>query len=958
VLRAEGLNAFAVSELAAVSASTLSGYDVVILGNISLTAAQVTMFTNWVSLGGNLIAMRPDKQLAPLLGLTDNGTTLADGYVRVNTGSAPGAGIVGETMQFHGVADRYTTSTAQTIATLYSTASIPTSSPAVTIRTVGSAGGQAAAFTYDLAKSVVYTRQGNPGWSGQDRDGLAPIRSNDLFFGGVQPDYVDRSKIAIPQADEQQRLLANLIGFVNLDRKPLPRFWYFPRGEKAVIVMTGDDHANNGTQGRFTIFNANSPEGCRVAEWECVRGTSYIYPYTPISPAVAAAFVAQGFEIAAHVTTNCVDYTPSSLEINYAGDLAEFAANFPGLPAPQTNRTHCVPWSDYDTQPQVALAHGIRLDTNYYYYPGTWVNGIPGLFTGSGMPMRFTKTDGTLIDVYQAPSQLTDESGQTYPFSTDTLLDRALGAEGYYGAFVANMHTDQDDEVASSATVSSAQLRGVPIVSAQQMLEWLDGRNGSTFNEIGWNGTNLSFIVVAGVGSNGLQTLLPAVFNGHPLTALTKNGTPVSFDARTIKGVAYAAFASAAGNYVASYATDVAAPLITSVSALPGSASAVVSWSTDEAATSTVEYGLTATALTGTATTAGRSLAHSVSLTGLNPGTTYFYRVISVDVAGNESKSPAASASAASFTTTLTDALRGDVAVDFGSANGLWLSENTSGPAPIWSQLNVRSPSHLAAGDIDGNGQSDLIVDFPGFGVWIWSNNAAWISLNPHQVTGIAVADLDGNGGADVILAFPSYGLYAWMNNATWVHLNGLPGSDMAAGNVDNDGGRRDELVVNFPGSGVWIWTNNTTWLQLHSSDASHMATGDMDGNGMADIALDFDGYGLWTRMNNTTWVHRHLLSSAGTTMGDIDHDVERRADLVVNFPGNGVWVLFDNTTWTQIAPAQANAMITADLDGNGQADVIASFPATGVSIYMNNTAWNPLHPLPAEELAAGAVDN
>ena len=53
------------------------------------------MFTNWVTAGGNLIAMRPDKQLASLLGLTDAGTTLADGYMLVNTAAAPGAGIVG-----------------------------------------------------------------------------------------------------------------------------------------------------------------------------------------------------------------------------------------------------------------------------------------------------------------------------------------------------------------------------------------------------------------------------------------------------------------------------------------------------------------------------------------------------------------------------------------------------------------------------------------------------------------------------------------------------------------------------------------------------------------------------------------------------------------------------------------------------------------------------------------------
>ena len=43
-------------------------------------------------------------------------------------------------------------------------------------------------FTYDLAKSIVYTRQGNPTWIGEERDGKTPIRSDDLFFGGASPD--------------------------------------------------------------------------------------------------------------------------------------------------------------------------------------------------------------------------------------------------------------------------------------------------------------------------------------------------------------------------------------------------------------------------------------------------------------------------------------------------------------------------------------------------------------------------------------------------------------------------------------------------------------------------------------------------------------------------------------------------------------------------------------------------
>ena len=62
------------------------------------------------------------------------------------------------------------------------------------------------------------------------------------------PELGDLGKVAIPQADEQQRLLANLVTQMSADRMPLPRFWYFPRGERAVVVMTGDDHASGGTR--------------------------------------------------------------------------------------------------------------------------------------------------------------------------------------------------------------------------------------------------------------------------------------------------------------------------------------------------------------------------------------------------------------------------------------------------------------------------------------------------------------------------------------------------------------------------------------------------------------------------------------------------------------------------------------------------------------------------------------
>lgn len=556
ILEAEGLNSFDLLDITSVTATVLAAYDVAILGEMTLTAAQVTTLTNWVNAGGHLIAMRPDGKLAGLLGLVDLASTMSDAYLLVNTGSPPGAGIVNQTVQYHGEADLYALNGATSLATLYSDADTATASPAATLRSVGANGGQAAAFTYDLARSVVYTRQGNPAWSGQERDGFVPIRSDDLYYGAAafdrSSDWVDLDKVAIPQADEQQRLLANLIIHMNQDKKPLPRFWYFPRSLPAVVVMTGDDHGSGGTAGRFDSYLAAGPPGCSVDNWECLRGTSYIYTSTPLSNAQALSYSNAGFEVGLHVLTNCADWSAASLESFYSTQLSVWRAKYGSLPAPSTNRTHCIVWSDYVTQSKVEQAHGIRLDANYYYWPPSWVNDNPGFFTGSGMPMRFADSGGRAIDVYQATTQMTDESGQSYPFTIDTLLDRAIGSQGYYGAFVVNAHTDQASSSVSDAVVGSARARGVPVVSSRQLLRWLDGRNGSTFSSLAWNGSDLTFSVAAAQGATGLVAMVP-ILNDQTVTGVTNNGNAVPFSVDTVKGIDYARFAATGGAYRVSF---------------------------------------------------------------------------------------------------------------------------------------------------------------------------------------------------------------------------------------------------------------------------------------------------------------------------------------------------------------------------------------------------------------------
>lgn len=131
-----------------------------ILADMTLTASEATTFTSYVSGGGTLIAMHLDPQLAPVFGLTPTSGRLSEGYILASSTNPISSQIASQTLQCHGSADEYTLSGASAAATLYSSASTATSYPAVVTNSYGS--GRSAAFTFDLAKSVALTRQGNP----------------------------------------------------------------------------------------------------------------------------------------------------------------------------------------------------------------------------------------------------------------------------------------------------------------------------------------------------------------------------------------------------------------------------------------------------------------------------------------------------------------------------------------------------------------------------------------------------------------------------------------------------------------------------------------------------------------------------------------------------------------------------------------------------------------------------
>ena len=288
-----------------------------------------------------------------------------------------------------------------------------------------------------------------------------------------------------------------------------------------------------------------------------------------------------------------------------------------------------------------------------------------------------------------------------------------------------------------------------------------------------------------------------------------------------------------------------------------------------------------------------------------------------------------------------------DLAMAFGQY-GLWLHY---ADADRWAQLNQQSPDIMAVGDVDGNKQSDLIVDFPGWGVWMWLNNSQWVQLTASNATHIITTDLDGNGTSVVLADFPGFGIWVWRYGTGWSQLNASSPSFMATGDLDGNG--RADVLIDFQGYGVWVWMNNQSWTQLHPTDVTSMAVGDVDGNGKDDVLLDFPGAGTWVWCNNTSWFQLHSLAASHMVTADLDGN--GRAAAIIDFAGYGLWVWRNGTGWSQLNPIDAEALTVADLDGNGRTDLVVDFGAPGLWGWWNNANWTQLHPQSPEGSVAGS---
>jgi hypothetical protein len=298
-----------------------------------------------------------------------------------------------------------------------------------------------------------------------------------------------------------------------------------------------------------------------------------------------------------------------------------------------------MPWNDWVSHAKVENSLGVRFDVNYYYWPGNWLQNRPGMFTGSGFPMRFSDIDGTIIDVYQAPTQMPDESHLDIPSSINTLLDNAINL-GYYGAFVMNMHTDTAIHAGSDEIIAAATARNVPVITSRQMLTWLDNRNSTIFSHMTWLDNKLSFDLTT--SAHNLRAMVPFNSADGTLIQVTENDQPVTFTLQIIKGIQYGVFPASTNSYVAIYSSTSLPVTLLNFTATKQGDDARLNWSTSMEENNQgfeIQRSSDASAWKPLGFVAGAGTSqtqHDYQYLDMNlPAGTYYYRLRQVDYDGH-----------------------------------------------------------------------------------------------------------------------------------------------------------------------------------------------------------------------------------------------------------------------------------------------------------------------------------
>ena len=252
----------------------------------------------------------------------------------------------------------------------------------------------------DIARSVARTRQGDPRAAGTS--GLLPHPTpGDLF----QKDF-DPVRYAAPVVDTW----VHRFGWsVVSSPSPVPVFWAFPTETPAAVVLTGDqDYAPDDfidyqlahveeAGGEMTVFLTS------VTRKDPRAGAREVAEQSP-SPAKVMAWRRLHHQFSVHPNANGLPRDPATLRAVVEASRDALVQRY-GL-VPRTVRHHFTFWWGYVDMARTLAALGFLMDLNYLsIVPGA---SGEGYLQGSGLPLPFVDQDGTVLPIFQQPTQIED----------------------------------------------------------------------------------------------------------------------------------------------------------------------------------------------------------------------------------------------------------------------------------------------------------------------------------------------------------------------------------------------------------------------------------------------------------------------------------------------------------------------------------------------------------------------